>query len=167
MVPRQIRSFTRFAVAQNGHQLNRKFSTSYERLLLSLKNHDLKAIKLTMAEDIKTLVDQSSHYGVLSTNSVQFPGFPTGSIVGFELDDSSRPFFVFSSMSAHTRDIRANGKISLTITSKDFKGAADGRVVLIGEIKPLDSNATERREQLRAKYLSRHKDAQWIDFGYD
>ncbi len=101
---------------------------------------------------------------MLSTNSDQYSGYPTGSVVGFELDDNGLPFFVFSTMSAHTKDISKDSRCSLTILANDFKGAAQGRVVLIGDVqKLLDSS---KQAILREKYLSRHKDAYWIDFGY-
>lgn len=95
---------------------------------------------------------------------MQYSGFPTGSVVGFNVDEDGLPFFVFSSMSAHTKDILVDGRVSLTITSKDFKGAAEGRVVLIGNISPV-TDASEK-QSLRDKYLLKHKDAYWIDFGF-
>ena len=103
-----------------------------EALVAKFKENQAAAKKLSFAEEVRTLIDTSICYGTISTNSVQYEGFPTGSIVGFELDDAGRPFFVFSSMSAHTKDILADDRASLTITAKDFKGAAEGRVVLIG-----------------------------------
>ncbi len=36
-----------------------------------------------MAIQAKTLINDSIGYGVLSTNSIDFPGYPTGSVVGF------------------------------------------------------------------------------------
>ena len=73
------------------------------------------------------------------------------------------PFFVFSGMSAHTKDITKDGKSSLTILANNFKGAAQGRVVIIGQVHKLADES--RKAILREKYLSRHKDAYWIDFG--
>ena len=116
-----------------------------------------------MAEEVRTLIDQSIGYGVLSTNSADMPGFPTGSVVGFELDDNGLPFFVFSTMSAHTKDVLKDGKVSLTVMANDFKGAAEGRVVLIGNV--VKSFDKEKIGLLRDKYLKKHKDAYWIDFG--
>lgn len=66
-------------------------------------------------------MEQSIGFGVLSTNSVQYSGFPTGSVVGFWLDAQGLPFFSFSTMSAHTTDVNADGKVSLTVMASDFK----------------------------------------------
>lgn len=66
-------------------------------------------------------------------------------------------------MSAHTKDLQKDGKCSLTVLAADFKGAAQGRVVLIGSIEKVTDDA--KRGLLRDKYLAKHKDAYWIDFG--
>jgi hypothetical protein len=128
-----------------------------------LQQHQSKVVRLPMAEEIRTILSQSSGFGVISTNSVQYPGYPTGSVVGFQLDENGNPFFVFSSMSFHTKDIKQDGRSSLVVTAKNFKGAAEGRITLIGEISKVADDY--RLRSLREQYLQRHKDAYWIDFG--
>ena len=150
---------------EQGHKSSSRIELSVEdqAILEKIKANEIVAKRLSMAEEIKTLIDQSIGYGTLATNSIQYSGYPTGSIVGFELDDNSKPFFVFSTMSSHTKDVINDKKASLTITSKDFKGAAEGRVVIIGDIVKVQEPDTIQK--LRNKYLSRHKEAYWIDFG--
>lgn len=131
-------------------------------IMEKFQSHQTSAKKLSLAEEIKTLVFQSTGYGVLSTNSVSNPGFPVGSIVGFHTDSQGKPFFALSTMSGHTKDIIADGRASLCITSKNFKDAADGRVTLIGKISKLPQ---EKTQAYREEYLKKHKDAFWIDFG--
>jgi len=150
----------------SGHQSTMsapQLSAEDEKMLSAFREHQSKAARISMAEEVRTLIDRSLCYGVLSTNSDQYPGYPTGSVVGFELDEAGLPFFVFSSMSAHTKDVLKDGKVSLTVLASDFKGAAEGRVVLIGNVKKVFDK--EKIVSLREKYLSRHKDAYWIDFG--
>jgi len=137
-----------------------------ELIIAKFRENQSKAAKLPFSVEVRSLIDQSLCYGTLATNSIQYEGYPTGSIVGFELNDEGNPFFVFSTMSAHTNDIRKDGKASLTITAKDFKGAAEGRVVLIGDVQKVDPTNTEVIAKLRDKYLARHKEAYWIDFGF-
>lgn len=48
-------------------------------------------------------------------------GFPLGSIVEYGLDSQGRPIFSLSSLSGHTRDIRADPRCSLTVTSPGFR----------------------------------------------
>jgi len=149
-----------------GHMSNMeapKMTPEEEKLIANFREHQSKAPRLSMATEVRTLIDQSIGYGVLSTNSFEYGGYPTGSVVGFELDDEGYPFFVFSTMSAHTKDVLKDGKVSLTVMANDFKGAAEGRVVLIGNAVKLFDD--EKRAKLREKYLKRHKDAYWIDFG--
>jgi putative heme iron utilization protein len=77
--------------------------------------------------------------------------------------DEGLPFFSFSTMSAHTTDIVKDGKVSLTVMASDFKGAAEGRIVLIGNVEKVADE--EKKKSLRELYLSKHKDAYWIQFG--
>ena len=51
-----------------------------EKMLTSFREHQSKAARLSMAEEVRTLLDQSIGFGVLSTNSDQFGGYPTGYI---------------------------------------------------------------------------------------
>jgi putative heme iron utilization protein len=66
-------------------------------------------------------------------------------------------------MSAHTQDILADPKCSLTVASKEFKGAADGRVNLMGTC----TRVTDKEQIAKAKdiYLQKHPGAFWVDFG--
>jgi len=138
-------------------------SAEDQKKIDAFREHQAGAKRLSYGEEVRTLIDQSIGYGVLSTNSVQFEGYPTGSVVGFQVDEQGLPFFVFSTMSAHTTDVLKDDKASLTVMSKDFKGAAEGRVVLVGTVKKVFD--AELRGKLRDLYLKRHKDAFWIDFG--
>jgi putative heme iron utilization protein len=126
------------------------------------QTHQQGAARLTNAEEVRTLVENSNGYGVLSTNSKQYDGYPTGSVVGFALDDAGSPFFVFSSMSAHTADVAKDGRVSLTVMANDFKGAAEGRVAMIGNVSKLGG---ELKAAYRDMYFKRHPGAFWIDFG--
>lgn len=99
----------------------------------------------------------------MSTNSASMPGFPGGSVVGFAPDEKGRPLFSFSSMSSHTQDLIKDKRCSLTVAAKEFKGAADGRVNLIGEAVPIESE--EEIAEAKATYLKKHPKAFWVEFG--
>lgn len=134
-----------------------------EDYLEKLQKHQSMAAKLSIAEEVRNLVHSSTGHGVLSTNSIQFPGYPTGSAVAFELDEDGLPFFSLSTMSAHTKELIADKKASLVVMAKDFKTIAEGRVTMIGEIKKVADETIKSR--LRERYLSKHRDSYWIDFG--
>lgn len=83
-------------------------------------------------------------------------------MVGFAPDEEGRPLFIFSGMSTHTQDILANPKCSVTIASKEFKGAADGRVNLMGQCSLVPK---EEIEAAKETYLKKHPNAFWVEFG--
>jgi len=111
----------------------------------------------------RTLIQYSHGFAVMSTNSKSNPGYPGGSVVGFAVDDDGRPLFIFSGMSTHTQDLLADPRCSVTIASKDFKGAADGRVNLMGKCQLIKD--ADEKETAKAFYMMKHPGAFWVDFG--
>lgn len=105
---------------------------------------------------------QKAAFAVLSTNSQKLAGFPLGSIVGFAVDDQGRPFFSFSTMSAHTQNLLADPRASLCVTEAAFRGAADARVTLVGSVRKVEG---EEGDALRKLYLQSHEGAYWASFG--
>ncbi|CAM9946282.1 unnamed protein product, partial [Laminaria digitata] len=133
-----------------------------EALAARIQEHQQGAPRLSHAEEVRNLMEYSTGFGVLSTNSRTLEGYPGGSVVGFSLDDKGRPLFAFSSMSAHTGDLAADSRVSLTVTSATFKGAADGRVSLVGDVRKVPD---EDLPSVREMYKKKHPDAYWVDFG--
>lgn len=132
------------------------------KVMAAFQEHQKDAPKLGWATDIRTLVQYNHGFAVMSTNSKTDPGYPGGSVVGFAPDDDGRPLFVFSSMSTHTQDVIIDPKCSLTVASKEFKGAADGRVNLMGNVERLADDEIEDAKEL---YLKKHPNAFWVNFG--
>ncbi|KAG7352871.1 pyridoxamine 5'-phosphate oxidase [Nitzschia inconspicua] len=125
--------------------------------------HQNSMPKIGFPVDVRSLVQYNHGFAVMSTNSKSMPGYPGGSVVGFAPDEDGRPIFVFSGMSSHTVDILADPRCSVTIADKNFKGAADGRVNLMGTCQRLK----DEQDIAKAKeiYLQKHPGAFWIDFG--
>jgi len=151
-----------------GHQVNTKgaavqLDPEEAAVQERLREHQGSAEKLGAPVEVRTLVQYNHGFAVISTNSVGMPGFPSGSVVGFAPDEAGRPLFFFSTMSTHTTDLMQDGRCSLTVASKEFKGAADGRVNLIGEAKEVSDE--EEKAAARAIYRKKHPGAFWIDFG--
>ena len=120
--------------------------------------HQAAAPKLTFPESVRSLVQSSHGFAVISTNSKSNPGFPGGSVVAFSPDADGNPLFTFSGMSSHTQDLLSDGRASLTIAAKDFKGAADGRVNLMGTVELVKVEVREKCEEV---YMERHPGAYW------
>ena len=125
--------------------------------------HQQTAPKLDWATDVRTLVQYNHGFAVMSTFSKSDPDYPGGSVVGFAPDFEGRPLFIFSGMSTHTQDILANPHCSVTIAAKDFKGAADGRVNLMGRVELIKDK--DEKEEAKAVYLKKHPNAFWVNFG--
>jgi putative heme iron utilization protein len=125
--------------------------------------HQQTAPKLDWATDVRTLVQYNHGFAVLSTHSKSDPDYPGGSVVGFAPDHDGRPLFIFSGMSTHTQDILLNPHVSLTVAAKDFKGAADGRVNLMGRVELIRNS--DEKEAAKAIYLQKHPNAFWVNFG--
>jgi len=132
------------------------------KLQEALAEHQQKAPKLGFPTDVRSLVQYNHGFAVMSTNSKANPGYPGGSVVGFAPDELGRPIFIFSGMSTHTQDLLADPRCSVTIASKEFKGAADGRVNLMGKVTLVPK---DERDAVKAVYLAKHPGAFWVDFG--
>ena len=130
-----------------------------------IRLHQEKCPKPTWAEEIRTIMQQQSAFAVVSTNSQkkELQGFPLASVVGYAVDDTGRPFFSWSGMSAHTQNIRKDGRAALCVTEEAFQGAADARVTLIGTISEVTDAA--EADELRQKYREFHPGAYWASFG--
>jgi len=132
------------------------------KIQAAFAEHQQNCPKLGFAIDVRTLVEYNHGFAVISTHSKAMEGYPNGSVVGFAPDEDGNPLFVFSGMSSHTQDILVDPKCSLTVASKQFKGAADGRVNLMGQAKLIPK---EEREAAKATYLKKHPGAFWVEFG--
>ena len=89
--------------------------------------------------------------GVLSTQSVDVEGYPFGSIAPYVLDYDGQPVMLISDIAQHTRNIKQNNKVSLTIFDRYADDAqAAGRLTWIGDAEPINPADTEiRRRYLR------------------
>ncbi|CAM9118754.1 unnamed protein product, partial [Phaeothamnion confervicola] len=151
---------------QTGHQARSgtpRMTPEEQALAKAINEHQQAAPRMSKAEEVRTLMEYSTGFGVISTLSNKLGGYPNGAVVGFALDRRGRPVFSFSTMSSHTGDIAADGRASLTVMSKTFKGAQDGRVTLIGDVNRVTDAA--ELEAVKAIYRARHPNAFWIDFG--
>lgn len=128
----------------------------------TLAAHQQNAPKLGFAADVRSLVEYNHGFAVMSTNSKSNPGYPGGSVVGFAPDERGRPLFLFSGMSSHTQDVLVDPRCSVTIASKEFKGAADGRVNLVGDVTRV---SPEETEAVKEAYMRKHPGAFWAEFG--
>lgn len=88
--------------------------------------------------DAKTLVRQQ-HSGVLSTHSQSVAGYPFGSVVPYYMTPEGNLVTYISQIAQHTRNIKGNPKVSMTIfdTLQD-DSQANGRVTFLGDAERVE-----------------------------
>ncbi|KAL6532941.1 hypothetical protein OROGR_013901 [Orobanche gracilis] len=125
-----------------------------------IQAHQKKASKLAPIEQTKTILHHSSR-GVLSTFSLKYEGYPSGSMVDFACDAYGSPCLAVSNMALHTKDLLANPRCSLLV-AKDPEDRTDLVIVVHGDA--IRVSETDK-EAVRTAYLARHPNAFWVDFG--
>jgi putative heme iron utilization protein len=88
--------------------------------------------------------------GVLSTHSVDVEGYPFGSIAPYVLNYDGAPTILISEIAQHTRNIKRNNKVSLTIFDQRIDDPLAGsRLTWIGTAESVDPSDTK----IRHRYL--------------
>src|SRR5258708_23868497 len=86
--------------------------------------------------------------GVLSTHSLDVEGYPFGSIAPYALNYESEPTILISDLAQHTRNIKRNSKVSLTVFNQCVdEPQSNARLTWIGDAELIDPGETEVRER--------------------
>lgn len=94
--------------------------------------------------------------GVLSTHSVEYPGYPFGSVVPFCLDETGQPLILISGLAQHTRNIVANPKVALTLLEQgEGNVQQDARLTLLA-----DATEVPNVEACAARYYRHYPSSQ-------
>lgn len=104
----------------------------------------------------------SQRHGVLSTISLDLPGYPFGSITPYVTSHDGDPLILISTLAQHTRNIQADPRVSLTvhdIHNPDVQAAA--RLTWVGDAEPVGDDAGARERYMRyfpeaASYFEAH-----------
>ena len=112
--------------------------------------------------EAKTILSQKNGYGILSTinRKKNVYGYPYGSLVGFSLDSMDKPFFIFSDLSLHTRNLLVNNYASLCVNEYGFKTATDSRISITGNLIKKEN----KEKYYIEKYIKYHPNADWVNF---
>ena len=116
----------------------------------------------TAARDL--LLQQS--FGVLSTISVDVPGYPFGSVTPYCVDDRCIPVIYISQIAQHTKNIIADSRVSLTVLDSGGSGdvQADGRVTCIANARLMGPEESRARERYFRYFPSARQYDQTHDF---
>jgi putative heme iron utilization protein len=89
-------------------------------------------------------------FGVLSTISLDVPGYPFGSVTPYCVDSDCQPIVYISTIAQHTRNVIANSKVSLTVVEPNTDSddvQARGRLTLLADARPVDPANSEIRDR--------------------
>lgn len=93
------------------------------------------------ATAVRDLLDRQ-RYGVLSTYSVDVDGFPFGSVTPYGLTAAYHLLIYISDIAQHTKNIRQDNRVALTILEPGQAAAEDpqahGRVTVMGKASIVD-----------------------------
>lgn len=85
----------------------------------------------------------AGHHGILSTHSVDVPGYPFGSAGPFTLDAQGRPVILISELAQHTKNLKANPKASLIVLAGGDDIQAAARLTVLGDFAPVPADEVE------------------------
>ncbi|HTP53234.1 MAG TPA: pyridoxamine 5'-phosphate oxidase family protein [Anaeromyxobacteraceae bacterium] len=92
--------------------------------------------------------------GVLCTISLRKAGWPLGSLVSYALTRAGAPVFLFSELSQHTKNLRADPRASLFVQEAGARNPqAAGRIAVLGRVAPV---AEAELAEARARYVAVH-----------
>lgn len=84
------------------------------------------------------------YWGVLSTHSKKFPGYPFGSVVPVCPDYNGSPLILISTLAQHTQNIQQAAHVSLTLLDNPGNSVqTDARVTLLADAGPVPAEQIE------------------------
>jgi putative heme iron utilization protein len=97
---------------------------------------------------------QVERHGVLCTLSRQLGGWPFASLTPYAFAASGEPLFLISNLAEHTRNLRADPRVSLFIQDSSALAhpQAGARITIMGLAKEVDEDEIE---DARRRYLAR------------
>jgi putative heme iron utilization protein len=102
---------------------------------------------------------------VLSTISIDVPGYPFGSVTPYSVDDHCCPVVYISNIAQHTKNIIADSRVSLTVvegSSNSIDVQAQGRVTCVANARPI-----ENEPDVPARYFRYFPSARQYDQTHD
>lgn len=120
---------------------------------------------MTPGQEARRLL-RRHHYGVLSTTSQKFAGYPYGSFVDYVADHLGRPVILISALAEHTHNIHRTARVSLAVHDPGLQAQALPRLTLLGEAKLIGPDDVHR---IRGRYLRYFPEAErylTLDFAF-
>jgi putative heme iron utilization protein len=107
----------------------------------------------------------AQRHGVLSTLSLDLPGYPFGSIVPYAFDHAGQPLILISTIAQHTKNIQADGRVSLTIhDATQLDPQAAPRLTWLADAAPVASHDAVAHKRYTAFFPQSSDYSQTHDF---
>lgn len=120
----------------------------------------------TPAKEARELLLEQS-FGVLSTLSRQVEGYPHGSLTPFCLDYEENPILLISDIAQHTRNIRSDPRVSLTVFDiREPDVQANPRLTLMADAIAIKEEESEVRNRYVRYFPGSEANFQAHDFGF-
>jgi heme iron utilization protein len=116
----------------------------------------------------RSLLLQES-FGVLSTVSMDLPGYPFGSVTPYCTDRMCRPIIYISHIAQHTKNIVADSRVSLTVVERGAASddvQAQGRITCVGDARPVDRGDDDVSERYFRHFPSARQYDRTHDFEF-
>ena len=105
--------------------------------------------------------------GVLSTHSLDVEGYPFGSIAPYALNYESEPTILISEIAQHTRNIKQDNRVSLTVFDQCVDDPqSNARLTWIGDAELIDQNDIAIRERYLRYFPSAESYFETHDFSF-
>ena len=105
--------------------------------------------------------------GVLGTHSVDVEGYPFGSIAPYALDYDGEPVMLISDIAQHTRNIKRDARVSLTVFERLVADPqAAGRLTWIGDATPIERSEGAIRDRYLRYFPSSASYFEMHDFSF-
>lgn len=105
--------------------------------------------------------------GVLSTHSIDVEGYPFGSIAPYTLNYDGEPIILISDIAQHTRNIKQNNKVSLTVYESQADDPQSGsRLTWIGDAVSVDASDKGSRDRYLRSFPSAESYFETHDFSF-
>lgn len=109
---------------------------------------------------------RENNVGVLATHSLDVEGYPFGSVTPYIVNSKGFPTILISLLAQHTKNIKANPKVSLTIFSQEIEDVQSGaRLTWIGDAEALPSNDETTKERYLRYFPNSKNQFEMSDFG--
>ena len=98
---------------------------------------------------------ETERHGVLASLSARHAGWPFASVTPYAIDATGRPALLLSDLAEHTRNVRADARVSLLVQDSAalHDPQAGSRLTLLGRVEPFNGGDAAAAQ---ARYLERH-----------